>query len=72
MCYEENEQEVSRDVEQGWGGARDCGPAGVELAQSYGPLFKVKNEAVSDAWAHISGRLFLGVEKATRVLPLGC
>ena len=27
---------------------------------------------MSDTWAHVSGRLFLGVEKATKVLWLGC
>lgn len=34
MCYEENEQEVSRDVEQGWGGARDCGPVGMGFTRA--------------------------------------
>jgi len=42
------------------------------FTQSYGLLFKVKNEAVSDTWAHVSGRLFLGVEKVTKVLWLRC
>lgn len=34
QCCEENEQEVSRDVEQGWGGARDCGPVWMGFTQS--------------------------------------